>query len=138
MPNDRVGLGWRPELAAGIFDALDQIDVLEVIADDYVDAGRERRHSLKVLARQVPLHLHSIALGLADHLHDVTEPVYDLLSELAAADRHPGARRRLSADAGAAAGAGVGARSPGGRPPPARSVSGDASGRRTIVGAAPH
>jgi uncharacterized protein (UPF0276 family) len=65
MPNDRVGLGWRPELAAGIFDALDQIDVLEVIADDYVDASRHRRHSLKVLARQVPLHLHSIALGLA-------------------------------------------------------------------------
>jgi uncharacterized protein (UPF0276 family) len=89
MPNDRVGLGWRPELAAGIFDALDQIDVLEVIADDYVDAGRERRHSLKVLARQVPLHLHSIALGLADHLHDVTEPVYDLLSELAARTPQP-------------------------------------------------
>jgi uncharacterized protein (UPF0276 family) len=65
MQRDRVGLGWRPELAAGIFDALDQIDVLEVVADDYVDAGRQRRQSLKVLARQVPLHLHSIGLGLA-------------------------------------------------------------------------
>jgi uncharacterized protein (UPF0276 family) len=65
MQRDRVGLGWRPELAAGILDALDQIDVLEVIADDYVDAGRQRRQSLKVLARQVPLHLHSIGLGLA-------------------------------------------------------------------------
>jgi uncharacterized protein len=65
MQRDRVGLGWRPELAAGIFDALDQIDVLEVIADDYVEASRQRRQALKVLARQVPLHLHSIALGLA-------------------------------------------------------------------------
>jgi uncharacterized protein len=65
MQNDRVGLGWRPELAAGIFDSLDQIDVLEVIADNYIDAGRQHRQALKVVARQVPLHIHSIALGLA-------------------------------------------------------------------------
>ncbi len=65
MQNDRVGLGWRPELAAGIFDALDQIDVLEVIADNYVDASRRHRQALKVMARQVPVHIHSIALGMA-------------------------------------------------------------------------
>ena len=65
MRNDRVGLGWRPELAAGIFDALDQIDVLEVIADNYVDAGRRQRQALKMIARQVPVHIHSIALGMA-------------------------------------------------------------------------
>ena len=38
-PNDRVGLGWRPELAAGIFEALDRIDVLEVMADNYMEAN---------------------------------------------------------------------------------------------------
>jgi uncharacterized protein (UPF0276 family) len=65
MQSDRVGLGWRPELAAGIFDALDQIDVLEVIADNYLDGGRRHRQALKAVARQVPLHIHSIALGLA-------------------------------------------------------------------------
>ena len=65
MWNDRVGLGWRPELAAGIFDALDQIDVLEVIADNYVDASRRQRRALKMMARQVPVHIHSIALGMA-------------------------------------------------------------------------
>ena len=43
MQNDRVGLGWRPELAAGIFEALDRIDVLEVIADDHIEAGRRPR-----------------------------------------------------------------------------------------------
>src|SRR6266404_3177190 len=32
---DRVGLGWRPEIAAGIFANLDHIDVVEIIADDY-------------------------------------------------------------------------------------------------------
>src|SRR5215475_890091 len=62
---DRVGLGWRPELAAGIFDSLDQIDVLEVIADNYFDARRRERQALKMIARQVPVQIHSIALGLA-------------------------------------------------------------------------
>ncbi len=65
MQDDRVGLGWRPELAAGIFDALDEIDVLEVIADNHLEAGRRHRQALQALARQVPLHVHSIALGLA-------------------------------------------------------------------------
>ena len=35
---DRVGLGWRPELAAGILSNLDRIDVIEAIADDYFDS----------------------------------------------------------------------------------------------------
>jgi uncharacterized protein (UPF0276 family) len=65
MHNDRVGLGWRPELAAGIFEALDQIDVVEVIADNYINAGRHQRRALRLLARQVPLQIHSITLGLA-------------------------------------------------------------------------
>src|SRR5438132_175676 len=30
LPQDRVGLGWRPELAAGIFANFDKIDVVEV------------------------------------------------------------------------------------------------------------
>jgi uncharacterized protein len=60
-----VGLGWRPELAAGIFEALDRIDVVEVVADNYFDASRRQRQSLNFLARQVPVHIHCIALGLA-------------------------------------------------------------------------
>ncbi len=65
MVRDRVGLGWRPALAAGIFDALDRIDVLEVLADDYLASGRPARRALNTLARQVPVQLHSIALGMA-------------------------------------------------------------------------
>jgi uncharacterized protein (UPF0276 family) len=65
MQEDRVGLGWRPELAAGIFEALDRIDVLEVVADDYFDASRRQRQALKFLARRVPVHIHCIALGMA-------------------------------------------------------------------------
>jgi hypothetical protein len=62
---DRVGLGWRPELAAGILSHLDRIDVVEVIADDWFDAPRKKRRALTTLAAQVPITLHGVALGPA-------------------------------------------------------------------------
>lgn len=62
---DRVGLGWRSELAAGILSRLDAIDVVEIIADDYFNAPRIARRSLTTLAAQVPVTLHGVALGMA-------------------------------------------------------------------------
>ena len=62
---DRVGLGWRPQLAAGILSNLDKIDIVEVIADDYYDAPAARVRSLRTLMTQVPLTLHGIGLGPA-------------------------------------------------------------------------
>ena len=61
---DRVGLGWRPELAAGILSNLDRIDILEVIAEDYWDSSSGAR-AIKTLAAQKPVVLHGISLGLA-------------------------------------------------------------------------
>ena len=46
--HDRVGIGWRPELAAGILSNLDRIDVLEVIAADYFESAARVR-TLKTL-----------------------------------------------------------------------------------------
>ncbi len=66
--NDRFGLGWRPDLAAGILAHLDRIDVVEVIADDYFDAGKSKRRALKTLAAQVPVALHGVTLGLASSI----------------------------------------------------------------------
>jgi uncharacterized protein (UPF0276 family) len=65
MMNDRFGIGWRPELAAGILSNLDRIDIVEVIADDYFDAPKAKRRALKTLAIQVPVALHGVSLGLA-------------------------------------------------------------------------
>lgn len=62
---DRVGLGWRGELAAGILSNLAHIDVLEVIADDYYRASRANMDALCSLARQVPVSLHGVGMGLA-------------------------------------------------------------------------
>jgi len=62
---DRVGLGWRGELAASILDALESIDVLEVIAEDWIHAGRRESAALRELAATRPLLLHGVSLGLA-------------------------------------------------------------------------
>jgi uncharacterized protein (UPF0276 family) len=62
---DKVGLGWRADLAAGIFSHLDGIDLLEVIADDFFDAPRREIRALKTLASQVPVVLHGVGMGLA-------------------------------------------------------------------------
>jgi len=63
--NDRFGIGWRVELAAGILSNLDRIDIVEVIADDYFDAPKAKRRALGTLARQIPVALHGVTLGLA-------------------------------------------------------------------------
>ncbi len=65
LTQDRVGLGWRGELAAGIFANADQIDLLEVIADDYFRADQKKLDSLKYLTKQFQVTLHGVALGLA-------------------------------------------------------------------------
>ncbi|HLV85537.1 MAG TPA: DUF692 family protein [Candidatus Sulfotelmatobacter sp.] len=62
---DRVGLSWRTELAAGIFAHQDQIDLVEVIADDWFDAPRTKVAALRTLAMQIPVQLHGTSAGLA-------------------------------------------------------------------------
>lgn len=62
---DRIGVGWRKELAAGIFANLDRIDLVEVIADDYFSAPRAALDALRTLRAQVPVVLHGVGLGMA-------------------------------------------------------------------------
>jgi uncharacterized protein (UPF0276 family) len=69
-PRDRVGLAWRDELAVDIHIHLQDVDCLEILADREFRASRQRIAALRELARQVPLSLHSVALGLAS-----SEPV---------------------------------------------------------------
>ncbi|HEX7896811.1 MAG TPA: DUF692 family protein [Planctomycetota bacterium] len=58
---DRVGLGWRPELAASILTNLGRVDVVEVVAEDWLHDGR----ALASLAAQVPVTIHGTSLGPA-------------------------------------------------------------------------
>ena len=62
---DRIGLGWRPPLAASIFVHLDAIDVVEVIADELFDVSRRELNAMRTLGREVPMAMHGVALGHA-------------------------------------------------------------------------
>ncbi len=80
---DRVGLAWRDVLAGGILANLDSIDAVEVIADDYFYAPTRRVRALATLARQVPLYLHGVAMGLASSM-PVAEKRLDAMARLVA------------------------------------------------------
>ena len=62
---DRVGLGWRDEISAGIFSNFEKIDVIEVIADNYFKTNKKSIEALKFLNKQIPLSLHGVGMGLA-------------------------------------------------------------------------
>jgi uncharacterized protein (UPF0276 family) len=61
---DRVGLAWRDELAPQIHLHLDEVDHIEILADREFGASRNRIDALRELARQVPVSLHGVGLGL--------------------------------------------------------------------------
>jgi uncharacterized protein (UPF0276 family) len=65
MTTDRFGMGWRPDLAAGILANLDRVDIVEVIADDFFDAPKHRVSMLRTLSSQVSVLLHGVTMGLA-------------------------------------------------------------------------
>jgi uncharacterized protein len=85
---DRFGLGWRPELAAGILANLDRIDLVEIIAEDYLDASRRQLRALETLAAQVPVTLHGVSLGLASTVAVETARI-DRIARLVAATGAP-------------------------------------------------
>src|SRR5262245_3709570 len=64
---DRFGLSWRPEYAASILGHADEIDIVEIIADNFLRDSTSAR-SLRTLSAQIPVTLHSVALGLASSI----------------------------------------------------------------------
>jgi uncharacterized protein (UPF0276 family) len=65
MIGDRVGLGWRGDLSAQILANLEAIEVLEVIAEDWMHAPPRTQRALRALQAERPVILHGVALGLA-------------------------------------------------------------------------
>ena len=63
--NDRVGLTWHPRLAAAILAARDRIDVVEVIPEGTFLESRATHRALRTLAREIPVTIHGVSLGLA-------------------------------------------------------------------------
>ena len=65
---DRVGLGWRGELSASILCRLEALDVVEVIAEDWLHASRREAAALRTLGASCPVILHGVSLGLASSI----------------------------------------------------------------------
>lgn len=84
QPRDRVGVGWRRELAAGIYLHLPCIDVLEILADNFYAAPRRTIVALRALGREVPLMLHGVGMGLASTI-GVERSRVERMARLAAA-----------------------------------------------------
>jgi len=62
---DMFGIGWRPELAPGIFTYRERIDFVEVIAEDWYHYKTASKTALATLAANVPVTLHGVSMGLA-------------------------------------------------------------------------
>jgi uncharacterized protein len=92
---DRCGIGWRAELAAGILANLDQIDLVEIIADDHFAAGRADLRALRTLASQVPVMLHGVTMGLASTVRVDTRRL-DRMARLIAASGAEGWSEHLA------------------------------------------
>jgi uncharacterized protein (UPF0276 family) len=64
VPTLGVGLGFREPLRQGVFHRRDGIDFLEITADHYMDAPREKRDELDLLRRNFTLIPHGLRLSL--------------------------------------------------------------------------
>ncbi len=92
---DRVGLGWRPAIAGSILAVADQLDLVEVILDDWLGAPPERLRALRTLSARLPVALHGVGLGLASAA-PVEQGRLDALARLVEAVRPEGWSEHLA------------------------------------------
>jgi uncharacterized protein (UPF0276 family) len=62
---DRVGLTWHPSLATSILAHAHRLDIVEVIPEGIFLETRGGRRALRTLAREVPVAIHGVSLGLS-------------------------------------------------------------------------
>lgn len=61
----KYGLGWRAPIGAAIFANVEQIDVVEIMAEDFFAATKAEKRALRFLREHVTVVLHATCLGLA-------------------------------------------------------------------------
>jgi uncharacterized protein (UPF0276 family) len=62
---DRFGLTWHPLLAGAILTHGHRLDIVEVIPEGRFLDSRRARRALRTLAREIPVAIHGVSLGLA-------------------------------------------------------------------------
>ncbi len=65
LTEDRVGLTWHPQLAAAILGARERVDLVEVIPEGTFLESPAAQRALRRLAREIPIAIHGVSLGLA-------------------------------------------------------------------------
>jgi uncharacterized protein (UPF0276 family) len=68
------GIGYRPQFRADLFAYRDQIDFVEIIADHYLDASKEKLDELELLKSHFPLVAHGLDLSIGSA--DGVDPRY--------------------------------------------------------------
>ena len=58
------GVSFRPQFRADLFAHRDEVDFLEIIADHYIDASREKLGELELLKAHFPLVAHGLDLSI--------------------------------------------------------------------------
>ncbi len=86
--NDRVGLGWRPEIGVRILEQLDEIDIIEIVAENCMHLSNSGLKVFNRLSSQVDIVVHAVSLGLAStyavsskHLEAVARVVHAIEPE---------------------------------------------------------
>ncbi|MEH2378532.1 MAG: DUF692 domain-containing protein [Nostoc sp.] len=64
LPSLGVGLGFREPFKSDIFLNRQQVDFLEIVAEDYLDASVQKQQELELLAAHFPIIPHAINLSL--------------------------------------------------------------------------
>ncbi|MBI5013205.1 MAG: DUF692 family protein, partial [Methylocystis sp.] len=54
------GLGYRPQCRADLFAHRDDVDFIEIIADHYLEASKEKLAELELLTAHFPLVAHGL------------------------------------------------------------------------------
>jgi uncharacterized protein len=61
----RVGIGWRAEIAAFIFDNSELITDVELIVENFWDLSKKQLDTIRLLGQMHKTHFHSVSLGIA-------------------------------------------------------------------------
>ncbi len=88
LPKLGVGLGYRPQFRADLFRRRSEVDFLEMTADHYFDASREKRQELDLLADHFTLIPHGLNLSLGS-AEGIDPPYLDKFAELVERVRPP-------------------------------------------------
>ena len=81
LPSLGVGIGFREPFRSELFLSQDKVDFLEIVADHYLDASKEKRRELDLLSNHFSIIPHALDLSLGS-AEGIDETYLNQLAEL--------------------------------------------------------